>query len=641
MAKRWTIPFKSLSNKDCRIDIYDPAWSGSVTELSVNNANAPGVAAPDPFYYEEDDDENLLKVVRIKTGYINLIETVQNGLVDLYPTSLKSRYVQVSYDGYLMFRGYIQQQSFENEWKASPREVSLPVVSVLGIAESLDLDAEMGIYDKKIGYYMKELLRKIEPTDTSNGVSKYLWVTFPENSRSNFAGDFAATIRPLVTTKDNPDFSKVMGTEKAPYAGISLYDFLEGICNAYGWIVHDTATRVLFTKFDNDRNYSSYPVNYNSTADIETATGKTSEGAETVLDLGNIMEPSSDDGTITQIMPLRSITVSPDGELVSSVNLEFKHMRCTQLYEWTHNSEKYPIAILDNADANAKDILSSYLRPRPEINSSGVFTQDGVIACDMKNQKRIMVQNVNNWQSVGNMFYLLFYNRPIYKPSQQVSSNLKMEVDISWANSIFDLGHSSRMYFDPIRIQFTLNCAGTEIGTKTLEFNDDGDHKQTVEFENVTIPYTGALWLKVKALNPSEWTLANIVSFDSIRLFYEEDVTAEYLVDNSNTKFVSYEGVEEAEIKMLMSCQYLTNHMIGTTDLHALFFTNYNYLRNTQHRLQLSMRPKSANSWPDFEAYMKKIQFWRTNWRWRLIAQSFHPWDDEWTLTLHRSSTLE
>lgn len=74
-AKRWTIPFKSLNGTDCRIDIYDEGWAGSVTEISTANNSSPGYPQSDPIYYEEESDENLLLVVRYKTGYINLVET--------------------------------------------------------------------------------------------------------------------------------------------------------------------------------------------------------------------------------------------------------------------------------------------------------------------------------------------------------------------------------------------------------------------------------------------------------------------------------------------------------------------------------------------------------------------------------------
>ena len=646
MAKRWTIPFVSKANKQCRIDIYDPGYTGSVTELSTNNADAPGVPAADPFYFEEDDDEDLLNVVRIKTGYINLIETVQDGLMDLYPTTLKSRYVEVFYDvdsnnnPIIVFRGYIQQQSFENDWAAVPREVSLPVISVLGIAESMEFDAEMGVSDKCIGYYMKQIMRMVEPNETT--VTKYSYVTFPENSRNEFAGDFAASIRPLVTTTENPSFSKVrLGTSK-PYTGIALNEFLEGICNAYGWILHDMPDRVLFTKFDNTREYAYYLVDYNSTADIETATGKKSQGAEGVIALETYMEPCADDSTITHIMPLRKITVKNQGEFKTSQNVEFNHMRATEyIYTVTIDDVKYALVFLNNADNNIKDIASGNLLTNPEV-SNWRLTQNGVAVIDFKGKKSILVQNAQLWQGTGNLFTVYFYKRPLNDPDNYIDGNLKLEVECSWAESILGIGSHDSTYY-VFQIEFDLYCGQTLVATKIMRFQDEDNYKQTVEFNGVTIPKTGAMWLTVKAITTDAFNHF-MLSFDGIRLFYEEPVSMDYLVDNKDPIFIGDAGgFEDADVDMLMSVRTVNSHTINNSFAYpsTVFFTNYSYLRHPQTRLQLRMKTKPQQTFNQLQAYIDKIQFWQNNWRWRLIALSFHPWDDEWTLTMHRSSTIE
>ena len=640
MAKRWTIPFVSKANKQCRIDIYDPSWTGSVTELSTNNANAPGVPAADPFYFEEDDDEDLLQVMRFKTGYINLIETEQDGLIDLYPTTLKSRYIEAYYDNAICFRGYIQQQSFENAWQAVPREVSLPVISVLGIAESMEFGAEMGLSDKCIGYYMKQILRMVEPNETT--VAKYSYVTFPENSRNGFAGDFAATIRPLVTTIDNPSFSQVRLGTSTPYTGIALNEFLEGICNAYGWILHDMPDRVLFTKFDNTREYASYPVNYNGTNDIETATGKTSQGAEGVIALETYMEPCADDSTITQIMPLRKITVKNQGELKTSQKVEFNHMRATEhIYTVTIDDEKYALVFLNNADNNIKDIASGNLLTNPEV-SDWILTQNGVAVIDFKGKKSILVQNAQYWQGTGNLFTVYFYDRPLNDPDNYIDGNLKLEVECSWSESILGIGNHDFTY-RAFQIEFGLYCGQTLVATKNMTFQDEGNYKQTVEFTDVTIPRTGAMWLTVKATNTDAFSYF-MLSFDGIRLFYEEPVSMDYLVDNKDPIFIGDAGgFEDADVDMLMSVSTVNSHTINNSFAYpsTVFFTNYSYLRHPQTRLQLRMKTKPQQTLSQLQAYIDKIQFWMANWRWRLIALAFHPWDDEWTLTMHRSSTIE
>jgi len=639
MALRWRIPFVSLKGKQCRIDIYDPNYTGStVTELSTTNDDAPGVPAADPFYYEEDDDEDLLKVVRIKTGYINLVETQFGGLTDIYATSLKSRYVEVFYDSTIVFRGYIQQQTFENDWRPAPREVSLPVISVLGLTESLSFDAELSLTDKSLGYYMKQLLRKIETIDGAASVSKYNRVVFPGNA----AGDITATIHPTVVTVDSPDFSKAKFSSTQPYKGITLYDLLEGICNAYGWIAHDMPTCILFTKFDNSGTYYYYPVDYSSTNDIETLSGRAATQqpeTDATLQLGNLMEPSADDSTITQIMPCRTVNAKYDGELVSSVDINLEHMRCSRLYEATRAADqtKYAVAILENVTGSPEDIHSQFLKPQAGI-SGGRFDVDGVVAINMNNQKHVMLQNSAAWQGGDYAFALNFFKRPMNDEGVGVAGKLKMDVETSWGEYLYDLGHNTMFPYQPIQVQFNLYSNNVYVGAKMLEFYNDGNYKQTVEFdENVT--NLGAVTMVVKILNP-EAQRSLIFSFDKIRLYYDAGVGNEYLFDTTDHEIIGIGfGSDDVDVDMLINCQRVNSNMLGSST-HA-FVTYYNYLRQPQTRLQLRMMQHSGDIINAPFAYINKIIYWQANWRWRLIALAFHPWDDEYTLTMHRSSTIE
>lgn len=640
MALRWRIPFTSRKGKLCRIDIYDPNYTGStVTELSTTNADAPGVPAADPFYYEEDDDEDLLKVVRIKTGYINLIETQFDGLTDIYATSLKSRYVEVFYDSTLVFRGYIQQQTFENDWRPAPREVSLPVISVMGLTESLSFDAELPLTDKSLGYYMKQLLRKIEPTDGAASVTKYNRVLFPGNA----AGDITATIHPTVVTVDNPDFSKARLSSSSPYKGIILYDLLEGICNAYGWIAHDMPTCILFTQYDNGT-YYYYPLDYSSTNDIETLSGRAvTQLPETdaTLQLGNLMEPSADDSTITQIMPCRTVNAKFDGELVSKVDMTLDHMRAKRLFEITEREgdvdRKYALATLVNADSNAPDISSSSLANNPGITSNWIFSADGVIPVDMESQKRIMVQNPAGWVGSGALFTLNFYKRPMKDPDSSITERLKLDYQVAFGNQIYAIDYAPFVRY--IGLTFRLQCGNVTIDN-SVNITPSGDELQgSIYFDDQELPNTNAVTLSVFMTNPSDMTYA-IMSVDKLSLGYEEVVGRDYLVDTTDHENIGIgEGSDDVDVDMLINCRRISSNMLGSST-HA-FVTYYRYLREPQTRLQLRMMQNSGNIINAPFAYINKIIYWMSSWRWRLIAMSFHPRDDEYTLTMHRSPTIE
>ena len=107
IGKRWTIPFMSKAGVSCHIDIYQDEWTGSVTTLTGGGT---------PIIYDEKDDKDLLSPIRYKTGYINIIEQNYGDLIDIYPDSDTSRYVEFYYGNRLDFTGYIQASSYDNDF---------------------------------------------------------------------------------------------------------------------------------------------------------------------------------------------------------------------------------------------------------------------------------------------------------------------------------------------------------------------------------------------------------------------------------------------------------------------------------------------------------------------------------------------
>ena len=639
MAKRWTIPFVSQANKQCRIDIYDPGYTGSVTELSTNNADAPGIPAADPFYFEEDDDEDLLKVVRIKTGYINLIETVQDGLIDLYPIYRKSRYVEVYYDDELVFRGYIQLQSFDNDWCATPREVSLPVISPLGLLDDFDVSTPSAtpLADKTLGYYMKQLIDAID----SSQHTPYNSVVFPQVSN---CPDFVGTIRPTVLWENNPEFAQAWVNVKQPYKGVPFRNFLEGVCNAYGWICHDMPDCILFTKFDHDDASSSgKKYYYYSVSNLETASNRqTLQDDEYAypLVLSDYVSPSADDGTISQIMSYKLITVNFKGGITKRVRADYSHMQCSRVFTYKHDGNEEYLVFLKNVEGNLMpDISSSNLLDSNTIYESDNrqwLQDDGVCVFDQNGTIRMVMKNMWNWSSYGDtVATLYFFNRPILT-SDVAYTDMKLLVEVSVSDNINDFGSHEILY----NLTYELWSGETLVGSQSVFYNSD-NYSVTLSYTNV--PNTGTLRLIIKnTLNSTIHSRYPLLSFDKIELYYQEETYGKYLsTSNKRTIVGDYVGgAEDANVDMLMSCQRIDDNMIGSQEL-SNFFTSYRYLQTSQNRLQVRVRPNSGVSLPMMMSYINRIQFWRTAWRWRLIALAFHPWDDEWTLTMHHSSTID
>ena len=136
-AVRWTIPFKSLSEVSCRIDIIDPTYPEYISPITYQ-------AADDPFFFEEENSDDLLEdVLRYQTGYIRMIDNGDQYIPDIYPTSTFDRPVKVYYGSTLIFNGYIQVQAFSTELKSNPKIIELPVISMLGAFEDKQFNANL------------------------------------------------------------------------------------------------------------------------------------------------------------------------------------------------------------------------------------------------------------------------------------------------------------------------------------------------------------------------------------------------------------------------------------------------------------------------------------------------------------------
>lgn len=116
----YTITFKSLMGKTCTIDI-----DGGGTALT---------GAADPFKWDETDSDDLLEVVRHRSGYINVVEEDYGDLDALHPDHSTDIPVTMSYDGKVVFTGFIQAQDFEAPYAPGPRVLNIPVQSPMGVA---------------------------------------------------------------------------------------------------------------------------------------------------------------------------------------------------------------------------------------------------------------------------------------------------------------------------------------------------------------------------------------------------------------------------------------------------------------------------------------------------------------------------
>lgn len=229
---RWKIPFKTIKERSALINIYKDGYTGNdVTVLE---------AAVNAFETQEDTDRDMLKPVRTQTGYIRVID---NGDIDgLTPTDNRQHYIEFLIDGELKWCGYMQADTFSEDWDVTPLEVEFPIISGMGVLDSIPMDQtkEMELIslcslllecidETRIEYEYIYIPKEIAETNTSQF---YLLPLDLRISRFNFFD-----INDSVNI-DDPEWER--------YDADTYNTFLEEFCKFWGWTLYERGKNLFF-----------------------------------------------------------------------------------------------------------------------------------------------------------------------------------------------------------------------------------------------------------------------------------------------------------------------------------------------------------------------------------------------------------
>lgn len=226
MAKniRWMIPFKTLDDKNAVINIYKEGYFDEVTMLEP---------AYNTFETQESTDEELMKPIRTHTGYIRIID---NGDISgLMPSDNRQHYVEFLIEGDLKWCGYMQADTFSEDWDITPLEVEFPVISGIGILDSIPMDQNR---EMDLTSLCSLLLECIDAT----GVD-YNYIYIPKEVKESAASEFY--LLPLDLRISRFNFFKVNNSVNTDdpdwerYDADAYSDLLEELCKFWGWTLHE------------------------------------------------------------------------------------------------------------------------------------------------------------------------------------------------------------------------------------------------------------------------------------------------------------------------------------------------------------------------------------------------------------------
>lgn len=633
---KWRVKFKSLQGTDCTVNIYRENYTGSIIDL---------IGAADPFEYEENNSDDLLNVVRAKTGYIRVVEQNYGDLNDLYPTSETSRFVEFYYGTRLDFVGYMQAQSFENSWTATPRVLEFPIQSPLNMLGGMFFNVINPPGDRTLGALLAEVTEKLSADDDNI----YTDVIYPDTTPS-----FDSKINTLIVSPFNSDFEEVGGTAANLFNSSDMLSFVEGICNAFGWMLHEEPGKLIFSRFDYTGNYARCDIDnlYNATAMKTVISGYT---GGTVMDLDSYYTIAGDEHTHKIDRPISSLEWQYDGQVIDSASMDDLHA-----------------AYVGQSVTDYGGVAAWLRTVGPELGGSkllnantvdgGVLATPGINLCyagadhmedDEGNslaavRKRFLIyRGSENWVANTELFYINFYEHP--------SDMCKLEIDMSWGSRVEYLGSKTGddEGTDATRYRFALVI---ECGGKYFNNNGTNDPWQSsiayVDFDVPVkrgsgdmiirnVPRRGPLkisfrWSNLPGPYGVEW--GRLASIDDIRLSQVNSVLSQY--SNPNLSYDKKEhstgSPETASVGMVMNCYKNSNRLIGDS-IYATKFTEYDYLFSPRNILSVLMKESAR----PLQFYASKWKFWIDSWRWRITSVSFYPWDDNYKIKIHQSSTLE
>ena len=333
-AIKYRLQFKSLLGHGCLVNVWvegasssaDTTKTGADVPFSVENGVTNLLGSDTPFEWQEDNSEDMLSLIRTKTGYLRVIEQTFGELDGLMPTSKTSHYVEAYYDGNKMFVGYLQPQMFTNQWSGGPQEREFPITSPLGLLDSFTFrpptvgNTNTPDIPKMVtlGSLLKEVIDGLN--------AGYTNVIYPKAGDANAITAFSPWDFKLYTLAVAPIDNSIpvsdFGSASKPaviYKPKTYQYLIDGICKCFGWMVHDDGSQLVFIGVEENNMRKITTDQLTSLSDSVTTHGR--------RDISHYWDryitDVDDDSSLILVRPYSKITVSvPDEQNTPSMNVD-------------------------------------------------------------------------------------------------------------------------------------------------------------------------------------------------------------------------------------------------------------------------------------------------------------------------------
>ena len=606
----YRFPFKSLNDTSCRIDVYVRDYSGEMVFTLP--------AADNPFFYEEEEDSDILNtVLRYRTGYIRVIEEENSPITSIYPSQPFDRYVEVYYGNDLVFNGFIQVQDFSRELTPTPRIIELAVVSPLGL------------FDKKtFSNTLYQPVSEVSLGDLLNVIlsgSTYSYVYLPKKYGYPNTVNLSMKVSTLVATPWNTDYhySMNISPQNKVMKGETYAFIIEAICKAFGWICHDTPDSLIFTAFDYEDEYYYFPVGhigetgYNTDANISAS----------AVNLLDYFTEADNQANETTLQPDTGIEISYEGEY-GDRTFDFAH---------TFVPDTDPVAIMPSfvpvgdVFPNHAEIFSMCsLMPisflfETDLNAQPSFDNNdkiniGNYPVAWNGMKGVMISVSGSYQSDISLFWIRFYLRKRSGQKFSLSYDIRVRKDGAIGGLAQHPDEDLEYY-----IYNELDYSHDHYIQATFKYRYGAQSSMYPALTANALIFISNIKLEICEQG---------IPYEEYR--YKPPTDSDTISPDGDVDTLQSGNVNPAisrEISMPISMYRLNDNLIGTS-VRQTKVTLYPYMFQPRKELTERFRLVNAPTFPHIRlfTYMNK--------KWRIIAQRFDPWNDEMKLTLQHSPVL-
>lgn len=241
----YTVPFATLDNIPCVVEIEKDEYEGTSTELT------PGVT---PFTIDINSEEFLYTPARFSTAKLQIVG--RDYLQSLFSTAYREYRVTLIKDGVITWCGFIKPELYTQDYTSEKFILEIECISAMSVLEFIDYTIEG---DSKEFVSLWRLLQRCVSTATGRYTSVYIPHVYASSKAAYTTGE---NVLANMTLSEQDFFDE----DDKP---MKLKEVLEEVCKFLNWTCVDWKGSLYFVDVDHSGTYYKYNAMMTSKADAQ------------------------------------------------------------------------------------------------------------------------------------------------------------------------------------------------------------------------------------------------------------------------------------------------------------------------------------------------------------------------------------